>query len=62
MTALSGKISYGCLRLLLSQVDIIAGEEPQSTSSASDKDLWKSRNTCTVSQSLSGMRKTENVK
>ena len=28
--------------LLLRQVDIVAREEPQSTSWASDKDLWKS--------------------
>ena len=33
--------------LLLSQVDIVARGEPQSTSWASDKDLWKSMNTST---------------
>jgi len=34
-SALSGKISYGCLRLLLSQGDIGTRGEPQSTSWAS---------------------------
>jgi len=66
MTALGGKISYGCPQLLLSQVDIVARGEPQSTSWAGDKDLWKSVNTSTftftVSQLLSWMKKTENVK
>jgi len=51
---------------LLGQVDITAREEPQSTSQAGDKDLWKSVNasifTFTVSQSLSWMGKTKNVK
>src|ERR1700751_288700 len=52
--------------LLLSQGDIVTRGEPQSTPWARDRDLWKSMNTftftCTVSQSLSGMKKTENVK
>jgi hypothetical protein len=52
--------------LLLGQVDIVARGEPQSTSWASDKDLWKSLNTSTftytVSQSLSWMKKAGNVK
>src|SRR5579864_9013428 len=42
MTALGGKISYGCPSLLLGRGDIVAQEEPQSDSWASDKDLWKS--------------------
>jgi len=52
MTALGGKISYGCPGYCLAR-DIVAREEPQTASWASDKDLWKSMNTftfaCTVS-------------
>jgi hypothetical protein len=66
MSALGGKISYGCPELLLGQKDIVARGEPQSTSEASDKDLWKSMNTftftCTVSQSFSWVKKAESVK
>jgi len=61
MTALGGKISCGCPRYCLAR-DIVAREEPQSDSWASDKDLWKSINTFTftgtVSHSLSWMKKT----
>ena len=36
MTALSGKISYGCPRYCFSQGAIVAREEPQSASQARD--------------------------
>ncbi len=61
MTALGGKISYGCPRYCLAR-DIVAREEPQSASWANDKDLGKSMNTFTftrtVSHSLSWTKKT----
>ena len=46
LSALGGKISYACPRYCLAR-DIVAREEPQSASWASDKDLWKSMNTFT---------------
>ena len=66
MSALSGKISYGCPRYCLARGASSPEESRESTSRASDKDLWKSTNTstftCTVSQSLSWTKKTQNVK